>query len=636
MLNLYLIFHLNLMYSSIEEEQRKDVIKKCYFPLLDIAENFAPVGIEATGLTLEIINSIEPSWIDKLKKLVELKRVEFVASGYSQIIGPLMPKVLNIKNQEIGLEVYKSLLGIKPKIVLVNEMAYSKGLVDIYADFGFKAFIMEWNNPYRFHKEWDKEIRYYPCMVEGVRKNLPVIWADSIAFQKFQRYAHGEMSLKEYVEYISSHNSEKPRFFPLYANDAEIFNFRPGRYKTEGLVEHDEWNRIKRLLCVLDKKKEFEFVLPSELTEHVINKAIRLESPQQPIPVKKQEKYNINRWALTGRNDLEINTDVFRLTKALISGNANNEEWKKLLYFASSDFRTHITDKRWKRFRQRIERFKEKFSVYIEPLSLPLKEIENLKVKNDRFNLEIETDSIGCVFNKIKGLTAKSVVFKDISNKPLIGTIQHGYYDDISLGADFFSFHSIIERPGEHKFTNLGETEFVIEQSDDFVKIEDTQQDKGIVFKKSVCILKDAIRIGIKIELPNRKLARIHPFNITFIPDAWDRESLFFATHNGSDKEIFYLKNVEVNHAESLSALISAKYGLGATEGIMFIGDRYKTLQVIHNPLRSALIPFVFFKPMNDTFFLRLEYSACEMDDTFKESKESQNIECEFIIRAAK
>ena len=37
-LNLFAFFHLNLAYSSIEEEQRGEVIAKCYWPLLHFAE----------------------------------------------------------------------------------------------------------------------------------------------------------------------------------------------------------------------------------------------------------------------------------------------------------------------------------------------------------------------------------------------------------------------------------------------------------------------------------------------------------------------------------------------------------------------------------------------------------------------
>ena len=58
-LNLYSIFHLNLMYSSIEIEDRSKVIERCYWPLLKLAEaNEIPIGIEMSGHTLEKINEI--------------------------------------------------------------------------------------------------------------------------------------------------------------------------------------------------------------------------------------------------------------------------------------------------------------------------------------------------------------------------------------------------------------------------------------------------------------------------------------------------------------------------------------------------------------------------------------------------
>jgi hypothetical protein len=61
-LGLYSIFHLNLMFSSIEAEQRAEVIARCYWPLLKlIRQRQLPIGIEATGYTLETIAAIDPA-----------------------------------------------------------------------------------------------------------------------------------------------------------------------------------------------------------------------------------------------------------------------------------------------------------------------------------------------------------------------------------------------------------------------------------------------------------------------------------------------------------------------------------------------------------------------------------------------
>ena len=111
------------------------------------------------------------------------------------------------------------------------------------------------------------------------------------------------------------------------------------------------------------------------------------ESAQQPIPVKKQEKYNVNRWALTGRDDLKINTEVYRIYKALLNGNPDKNDWKKLCYLASSDFRTHITEKRWRKYKKELYNFSGKWHLNIKNLHCRKKE-QIFKIKENRFLLE--------------------------------------------------------------------------------------------------------------------------------------------------------------------------------------------------------------------------------------------------------
>ncbi len=621
------------MYSSIEEEQRKKVIKKCYYPLLELAEKGVPVGIELTGLTLEIIKEIDGNWLNRFKFLLHQNKIELIGSGYSQIIGPLLPKLLNYKNQELGLETYKTILDIEPQIALINEMAYSAGILDVYAKVGYQAVVMEWNNQHRFHKEQDKSFRYFPQYAAGINETLPIIWADSIAFQKFQRYAQGEISFKEYLCYLQSHNSDDTRYFPLYANDAETFNFRPGRYQTETQIEHNEWKRIEKLFYILKNRKDMKLIFPSQALKGLKNNKLVLESPKQPIPVKKQEKYNINRWTLTGRNNLKINTEVYRIYKALLNGNPDKNDWKKLCYLSSSDFRTHITEKRWRKYKEELYNFSGKWHLNMKNLRCKKKE-PAFKIKESRFLFDIETKDMRCVFNKLKGLSVKELYFKNKSNKPLIGGLPIGYYEDISLGADFFSCHSIIEKPGRHKYVNLSRTKPHVEVQNNAVVVSEEQRDRDIIFRKSYFLFLDKAKLNIKIDIdiPKREIAIIHPLNMTFIPESFDKTSLFYSTNNGGNLETFRIENVTIDHSQALSTLISAKYGLGATEGILIVGDKDKQIKIYHDQTVSALIPFLYYQPIDNTFFLRVQYSAQEIDDTFKENDEPVTVNCLFSV----
>lgn len=624
------------MYSSIEEEQRREVMEKCYYPLLELAEDDIPIGIELTGLTLEIIKEIDGNWLNRFKFLLHQNKIELIGSGYSQIIGPLLPKLLNLKNQELGLETYKTILDIEPQIALINEMVYSAGVLDIYAKIGYKAVVMEWNNQHRFHKEQDKSFRYFPQYAAGISETLPIIWADSIAFQKFQRYAQGEISFKEYFCYLQHHNSDDTRYFPLYANDAETFNFRSGRYQTETQIEHNEWKRIEKLFYILKNRKDMKLIFPSQALKGLKNNRLVLESPKQPIPVKKQEKYNINRWALTGRDNLKINTEVYRIYKALLNGNPDDNDWKELCYLSASDFRTHITYKRWQKYAKELDNFSKKWNLKEELPTFANYKDKNkrFKIKESKFAIDIETNGIKLVLNKLKGLAVRELYFKNKGDKPLIGTIPHGYYEDISLGADFFSCHSIIEKPGRHKYVNLSGTEPHVEVQNNAVVVSEEQRDRDIIFRKSYFLFLDKAKLNIKIDIdiPKREIAIIHPLNMTFIPESFDKTSLFYSTNNGGNLETFRIENVTIDHSQALSTLISAKYGLGATEGILIVGDKDKQIKIYHDQTVSALIPFLYYQPIDNTFFLRVQYSAQEIDDTFKENNNTVTVSCLFSI----
>ena len=167
-LDVFAFFHLNLAFSSIEEEQRPDVIARCYWPLLRLPDAIgAPIGIEATGYTLECIQIIDPAWIAELRRLIGTGQIEFIGSGYAQLIGPLVPARVNRANLEIGQQTYAALLGQRASLALVNEQAFSAGLVPLYREAGFRALFMDWDNVAAHHSEWPAEYKYHPQRVRG-------------------------------------------------------------------------------------------------------------------------------------------------------------------------------------------------------------------------------------------------------------------------------------------------------------------------------------------------------------------------------------------------------------------------------------------------------------------------------------
>jgi len=654
MLQLYTIFHLNIAYSSIEEEQRPEVIRCCYWPLLRLARKYdLPFGIEATGHTLEAIAAVDSAWIDELRRLTAEGNCEFVGSGYSQIIGPLVPADVNAANLRLGHQVYEHMLGFRPDIALVNEQAYSAGLVQHYIDAGYRAIAMEWDNPFRCHPEWNPEWRYFPQIACGQHgEKIPLIWNNAIAFQKFQRYAHGEMALDEYLEYFCGHLSDESRAFPLYGNDVEIFDFRPGRYHTEASLHEDgEWNRIDRLFEALLSDSSFSFIRPNQALDLMelpgAGNRLHLESPEQPIPVKKQEKYNITRWAVTGRDDLNINTACWRIFESLKANPASNDDdWRELCYLWSSDFRTHITEKRWKAYLDRInpsticrsyragkmgrinkehESCKFRLSSQEKPQMPP-----NVQVERGKSYLTVETDAIKILLNSRRGFAIDALWFKDISENWLCGTLHHGYFDDINWGADYYTGHLVLESPGHRRITDLEPAEQVTvayEQATESVRIQtEILLDCGKLYKTfRINSNGDQSYVDIDYQLGWAKptAGSLRLGYITINPEAFSQPNLFYATHNGGH-DLEYFKIAEpINHGDAVSFLVSAKQVLGCTGSIVKLGDHMRHISVIVDKSASALAGMIHYQKVGNSYICRLIWSAQEMDDTSRTSGET-------------
>ena len=133
----------------------------------------------------------------------------------------------------------------KPKFALINEQAFSKSLINIYNRF-FSCIIVDWINS---NQSINKKNRYFnSCptnIIDDYKNKIPVIWSNSLAFQKFQRYIFGEISFDNYIKFVNS----QTKFLCVYSNDCEIFNYKDKRYKNNSQKKESNlhWERIRDL-----------------------------------------------------------------------------------------------------------------------------------------------------------------------------------------------------------------------------------------------------------------------------------------------------------------------------------------------------------------------------------------------------
>jgi hypothetical protein len=623
MLNLFALFHLNLAFSSIEEEQRPTIVRDCYRPLLELAAKH-PIGIEATGYTLQAIGKADPAWITDLAALIRDGKVEFIGSGYAQAIGPLLPAEVVAANLRLGNQAYRDMLGVAPTLALVNEQAYAGGLVAQYLDAGYDALLVDWDNVANFH-DWPADYRYAPQRARGSdRRDIGLIWTNTVAFQKLQRLSHDDISLEDYLAFVAGQrgapHEQGDRSLCLYASDAEIFGFRPGRYRTEEANQGGtEWSRITEALAGVAAMDGAKLVLPSQtlaVKSQAAGNVLRLESAAYPVPVKKQRKYNLTRWAVTGRDDIGINAACQRIYAALKKTGGSDADWRELCRLWASDFRTHITEARWKRYCADLAAMEARLKTTLTP-ALPAVTGDTV---TDR-HIMIETPTIKARLDRRRGLAIESAGFAP-DFTPLIGGIAHGYFDDIALQADWYTGDCVFEAPGEPKTTDLEwTTTRMTKAADGSVLVRGEIVTPLGPILKLMTFRADAPRIDFDLEFNWKSWGRgsLRLAHVTLLGEAFDEGTLSFAAHNGgTEPDRFALKEQVVEHGAPVSFLVSASCALGLTEGALELADARHKLTLLVDRETAPLIGLVNHRRTGGKLFCQAILSALELDDTRK------------------
>jgi len=626
-LRVFAFFHLNLAFSSIEEERRPEVIARCYWPLLRLAENHPHIGLEASGYTLEEIARLDPGWIAKARELIAQGKVELIGSGYSQMIGPLVPARVIAENLKLGNEVYRRLLNARPAVALVNEQAYSAGLVEHYLKAGYSALLMDWDNCSANHPAWDRELQYLPQQACGTGGHtIGLLWTNTTAFQQMQRFVHGDIRLEAYLRFVGERRGPATRMLCLYASDAEIFDFRPGRFRTEEkLPENDsEWTRIGEALAAVSAQPGVGLVSPSQalslLDQPGAGGSLQLESAACPVPVKKQRKYNLARWAVTGRDNIAVNAACERIYQGMLE--SPHPDWKELCFLWASDFRTHLTENRWDGLKTRLEAAEAKYAAP----RLPAAAIPQAPARTER-HLDIETSAMTARLDRRRGLALEQLRFKSQAHA-VLGSLPHGTFGDIALQADWYTGDCVFEAPGEHKVTDLEWCEARIEALANGDIIADAQIDtpKGRIAKQMrFCAGEPRIDFDISFHWADWGKGVLRLGHFTLLPDAFSLDRLRLDTTNGGAPESFSLAGKTIDHGAPVSFLVSSSHGLGMTDGWAEIGDGKTGLRIEIDRCTAPLLGMLTHRSArradgSDGLFCQLQLSALELDDTRKPS----------------
>lgn len=617
------LYHINTNFSSINASQFKKLINNSYNKLLDLIEhNNYNISVEASAKSLVDLKKIDENIINRLKYLINIKKCSFVASGYVQMIMPLVPYEVNKKNIELGNEIYKEYLGIKPKIFYVNEQTFSKSLIKLLGK--YDKIILEYKKSDLAIKKNDAAYNINTIQ-DDYNNKIDVIWNDHILFQKFQKLIYDEITENEYLKFLKKYKFPKNSYLPIYCSDVECFGFSPGRYPVEPKLLNKHWEKINSIYKRLESARYIHSNLYN-LYKGTNLKSYRITNIENPIIVKKQAKYNVTRWCLTGRNDLKINTFCWRLLENFKTNKIKDKKkWQSLCELWSSDLRTHITKIKWN---NTIRKFKDKGLINLDFKKLSLHNLKKIKAINE---LNFRHKNLKIKINPKKGFSIKNLYKK---NK-ILGFVEQGYFNSKKLDVDFFSGHSILEYE-KQKFTDIStnyKNYFVRNNLNESIFIVKNGMKKFLKYKKISIINKSEIQLeNCFTKIPDSSL---RTFYLTINPKLFNKKDLYIKTHNGGNKfETFYFKNSNFDYGKPVSNIVSSNTTLGATNNTLILGDKKNLVIIKIERNFSAIMPMLSYQSFSKSYLLRLYFSCCETDDTSK--RKSLNFKSKISLKIKK
>ena len=633
--HLYTAWHINLDYSALSVSQFSKVINLCYWPILRLARSTGCVqGIEVSGRTLEKIGRLDPAWIDEMGELTEEGLVEPLSSGYAQIIGPLVPSSINRENFSRGLEVFRETLSFTPRVAFVNEQCSSEGVLNLLAKVGFEAAIVEWENTWFANPELPEITGYSPQRL-STANGIGIIWNHSRFFQGLQRLVHNELPSGDYWKLFGNAKGSTIRSICFYGGDAEAFGFRPRRFRTEAPISADEWGIIEAVM-----RKTLEagatWVSPSALLERLPATGTSVFNLEHQITTKKQGKYNALRWAVSGRNNYELNNLAYHNHIAELYGsNASNSIPKDIdLKIWRSDLRTHLHPDRWQSLLSEAPKL-ESTSSLRSTIEWPLQ--SELTRHTDETFVTIGNDRIEARVDPTRGFSIQSLRINCPCQKVLIGRVPFGFFPGPIPSPDWFTASFTFHEPGKSQVTDLTST---VGTSSCLIK---TQSLYSVIenplfrLSKKIEVVgeSDQLLIAYRIEwrIPSRGLIRVG--HLAFNPTSWDWENtLFHAANGGETRSSFGVKGRNANHSDPISLAVSARNCVGLTDGGFHVEDKIHRLDASVGPAHRGAVLLLDNTTYGDLQLFRTSFSLQEIDDTFKE-RNPKTTEFAFSIRAS-
>ena len=317
------------------------------------------------------------------------------------------------------------------------------------------------------------------------------------------------------------------------------------------------------------------------------------------------------------------------------SKNTHSKDWQDLCVFWASDLRSHITDKRWAKAKDQLNALLTQHGITNtlggnykagerqDALESVIGQYGGAKISlcEEGILLHVLTKNIRLELNIRRGLAIHSLAFSSHEMEPCIGTLPHGHFSCISLGADYYSGGVLVELPVERmRLTDLEKVEprFSIKNSGNIEISAEIKTPLGIIVKViEVAVNGEKISLSYAFPEWGEMIGSVRLGVVTLLNQFSNENTKLSLSNGGKDDEFFDFRG-ECDHAKPASTLVSSTRGLGATKGKIIIINNERSFSLQWDPSECAVMPMLQRTSINDRALSRVLFSMKETDDTAK------------------
>jgi alpha-amylase len=231
---------------------------RCYRPFLDILERHPRIrlSLHYTGPLLSWFEKEEPSFLDRLRRLVQAKQIEMLGGGFYEPIFSVIPDRDAVGQMKMLSRRLLDRVDAEARGFWLAERVWDGGLPKKLAPAGLRYTILDDSHFMRAGLDPETLSGYYVTEREGHRLSLFPISKDT-------RYLIPFRLPQELIAFLGKVRERGGHWAVTYADDGEKFGMWPGTYKwvfEEGylerlfaaLEEHADWIHLTTFAEYLD------------------------------------------------------------------------------------------------------------------------------------------------------------------------------------------------------------------------------------------------------------------------------------------------------------------------------------------------------------------------------------------------